>query len=919
MTKRILALLLAVCMLAGVMAGCNKTNADPSKPDSNASNNGGSTQKPNSQTSDAAKQTSAKYVYTTDYLDLTLALEEGESINYLNPLCVSGDYFYFNADISMSVPDAPTEDGDDDMGVAPLDNGFAVDVADGDMTLVGGEEAPIELPVVGDEVASQPVDTETDGDEEASQPADTEVDGDEPAEAPIEEPGAGEWYVSESRLYQVDLATGEATQFAAYTTPEIPDGYQGYTNINQVLAGANGAIWIYDTMNCYHYNLPENFDPETENEWDYYKEGPAAYRLQLFSADGTLMQSIDLSPEEGNDSGNSKNFAFVDAKNQLYFYDWSNNQVTVEDADGKVLKTLETGEKGGYVTVFCGKAALQTYTDNGSELRLIDPDTFELSDPIETPANAWTFLTSYDEAYDYYYQLNGDLYGYKQKEQVSEQVVSWMDCDINSDNIRDTYALEDGRILGILSEDDSGMIVYSSALSSVARAGAAAPSGYTLVFLTKTDAATVKPKTVLTMACMSVPWDLKSRIVEFNKTSEDYRIIIKDYSQYATEEDYYAGLTKLNTEIISGQIPDIFYTFYMPIAQYAGQGILEDLKPFIDKDSELSGDALMTHIIDAASIDGHLYQAFGFFNIQTAIGLTKVVGDYSEWTLDSLKDAMTKLQPEATVFDVYYTRDSMFQNCLSRSYSSFVNRVTGECNFDGQDFRDLLEFINSFPVDYDYSNYDYTTNPGGAESMKRGLQLLMDTGIYSLSSYLWTLASFGGEEISYVGYPSTTGNNNVFSINDGMSISTTCADKDGAWQFVRTLFTKEYQEENSYSGLPTNAAVFNEQVKDLMTIEYQTDADGNPILDENGEKLVNPKASYWFDEDNEYTIDVMTQEQLDQFMALYSGTEMVSQDDEEVMDIIRAETVAYFAGSKTLDDTVRLIQNRVSLYVAEQK
>ena len=34
MTKRILALLLAVCMLAGVMAGCNKTNADPSKPDS---------------------------------------------------------------------------------------------------------------------------------------------------------------------------------------------------------------------------------------------------------------------------------------------------------------------------------------------------------------------------------------------------------------------------------------------------------------------------------------------------------------------------------------------------------------------------------------------------------------------------------------------------------------------------------------------------------------------------------------------------------------------------------------------------------------------------------------------------------------------------------------------------------------------
>ena len=91
------------------------------------------------------------------------------------------------------------------------------------------------------------------------------------------------------------------------------------------------------------------------------------------------------------------------------------------------------------------------------------------------------------------------------------------------------------------------------------------------------------------------------------------------------------------------------------------------------------------------------------------------------------------------------------------------------------------------------------------------------------------------------------------------------------------------------------------------------------FTDENGEKLVNPKASYWFDENNQYTIDVMTQEQLDQIMALYSSTELVSQNDEEVMNIIKGETEAYFAGSKTLDDTVRLIQNRVSLYVAEQK
>ena len=34
---------------------------------------------------------------------------------------------------------------------------------------------------------------------------------------------------------------------------------------------------------------------------------------------------------------------------------------------------------------------------------------------------------------------------------------------------------------------------------------------------------------------------------------------------------------------------------------------------------------------------------------------------------------------------------------------------------------------------------------------------------------------------------------------------------------------------------------------------------------------------------------------------------------------LRGFFAGYFAGQKSLDDTVRLIQNRVSLYVAEQK
>jgi hypothetical protein len=66
----------------------------------------------------------------------------------------------------------------------------------------------------------------------------------------------------------------------------------------------------------------------------------------------------------------------------------------------------------------------------------------------------------------------------------------------------------------------------------------------------------VTKKTVLTLACMGLDWNLRSQIVKFNRTSDQYRIEVQDYSEYNTGDDYTAGLTKLGTEILSGKVPD---------------------------------------------------------------------------------------------------------------------------------------------------------------------------------------------------------------------------------------------------------------------------------------------------------------------------------------------------------------------------
>ena len=52
-------------------------------------------------------------------------------------------------------------------------------------------------------------------------------------------------------------------------------------------------------------------------------------------------------------------------------------------------------------------------------------------------------------------------------------------------------------------------------------------------------------------------------------------------------------------------------------------------------------------------------------------------------------------------------------------------------------------------------------------------------------------------------------------------------------------------------------------------------------------------------------------------MAIFEGDVLVAQNDETLMDMIREDASAYFAGAKTLEETVKVIQSRVSIYVAE--
>ena len=62
----------------------------------------------------------------------------------------------------------------------------------------------------------------------------------------------------------------------------------------------------------------------------------------------------------------------------------------------------------------------------------------------------------------------------------------------------------------------------------------------------------------------------------------------------------------------------------------------------------------------------------------------------------------------------------------------------------------------------------------------------------------------------------------------------------------------------------------------------------------------------------------MTRADADKLLDFLDAIENLNEYDSAIMDIIKSECQAMFAGDKTPEETAKLIQSRASLYVAEQ-
>lgn len=715
----------------------------------------------------------------------------------------------------------------------------------------------------------------------------------------------GQYDVYQYKLYFIDFS-GSVNELVNYKPMESGNSENAGKTNYYCGSGINGfgvtndgkLVTIEDVYEAW-YEGPEDLTQDDDEYWNYQKNTDTIY-IRTFDQNGTELSCAPVEVGE-NEYLNAYGLVIDNDGNAVVSTD---DGVRVIGADGSDVMNISSGDNGyinSIVKLADGRIAAETYGESGLELWIIDEASKSFGETISMPNDAYSIYTGGGD-YDIYYTSGVNFYGMKFDTGESTKLFSWINCDINSDTVSSLAINDDGSVVCLINDYDSVDEAYTINVATVS--------------LVPYDS--VPHKETITLATQYLGWDMRSQIINFNRKNDQYRIEVIDYSEYNTEDDYSAGRTKLTTELLAGNTPDIIDLNGMPYTQLAAKGLLEDLYPYIDNDSEFGRDDLFPNVLKALEVNGGMYSTCSSFYLVTAIGAASVVGDAPGWTYEQFNEALASMPEGCEPFDQYTTRDSILQICLNLDMNDFVDWSTGKCNFDSDEFKQLLEFANQFPETFDWENYEYTDDDSTENRIAQGKQMLMTGSIYSINDIFYNDIYFGGDS-TYIGFPTYDGRSgSLIGTDSGYAMSSKSEHKDAVWQFLRTFFTEDGQK-NIYS-IPTNINVYNKNLKEAMTPQYEKNADGSYKLDEDGNKIEVSRGGYGTASGKTVEFYSLSQEQADKLWnILTSTTALYDFSSNSIFEIVSEQSQAYFAGQKSVDEVAKLVQSKANIYVNEQR
>ena len=431
----------------------------------------------------------------------------------------------------------------------------------------------------------------------------------------------------------------------------------------------------------------------------------------------------------------------------------------------------------------------------------------------------------------------------------------------------------------------------------------------------KVPPAEIKDKKIITLGSVySVGYDIRQRILEYNKTSEDYRIRMVDYEKFYSEDDPLAPERQFQNDILSSAGPDIIVTSYMVNPGiYISKGVFADIYPLMEK-SGINKEDYLSNILEAGSRDGHLYVLMPGFSVEYVALKKSILGDRPGISMKEMIELEKQYDCVGGGFS-QTTRQMALEKMLYYTADSFYDVGAGECNFDSEEFIEALEWAKNYPEELE-SDDDYLSSVRAEEAAFHKNECLMSEGmLYDFRRVNELQDITFGEDVAFIGFPGSTNPSSGAIVADlGFAISALGDNQEAAFDFIKYYLSEDYQMPDDKMSSTYQIPILKKALEEKFRIESE---DPFYYNERTGKKEYHKETGYSYARGKEIEVETLSDKDIEMIRNFIESTTNFTNYDRQIFDIVKEEAAPFFAGQKTAEDAARIIQSRARIYVLE--
>ncbi len=533
------------------------------------------------------------------------------------------------------------------------------------------------------------------------------------------------------------------------------------------------------------------------------------------------------------------------------------------------LRTFTIPDINTYVTSW-------NNSDSATTISTYDKDTKRYTTIANIPNDFILTLTA-ASLNDLYYIGNGYITLYHPEDKTGIRLCSLTDCGIS--------------LLG-----DSYLLVNKEKKLAVVSQSAENPGIY---FLTPKQQNSTNTENTIRLTRL-VPYGMEyvsKRAAVLTNTSDSIQIEVEKLSDslYDDTQAQEAFHDRIMMEITSGGGPELLWVSRKDMELLASKGALMDLETLLPEDIK---EQLLPGLLDLR-VNGTLVGTSPEISFHTMLASDKWWQEDSWTTTDFLDIAETKtdwsepiLYSKAGNMNYYF----LLYGVLLQHYDDFINFDQKTCNFQQENFLRMLKFCKEYGA------------PNNAERQWEDLdQMLKDGESFARVIYFYDgfpeFSRAMTQRSSYshiVGYPTSQGSESYIYSEGYLVVNANATHIEEIKEFLKCLFS--YENQYTVNWTPVRKDVLRDCItKSPYSGEYEIrkDVNSNLVM----KISTKPDGSTWIEE----------------FMDFAESAVPEPSNPQAIGDILASDLPSYFEGTKSGEETINIIQNRVQLYLDESK